>query len=87
MYHGRRIIAIAAAYNEREKIGQVVARTPRDIVDALLIVDDGSTDDTAAVARRSGAEVVTLPQMLGVGCALRAALERAAPDGSTWPFF
>ena len=81
MYQGRRIMAIVPAYNEREKIGHVVARTPRDIVDTLLVVDDGSTDDTAEVARRGGAEVVSLPAVLGVGCALRAGLERARRDG------
>ena len=41
MYQGRRIMAIVPAYNEREKIGQVVARTPRNIVDTLLVVNDG----------------------------------------------
>lgn len=81
MYQGRRIMAIVPAYNEREKIGQVVARTPRDIVDTLLVVDDGSTDDTADVARRGGAEVATLPAVLGVGCALRTGLQRARREG------
>ncbi len=81
MYQGRRIMAIVPAYNEREKIGQVVARTPRDIVDTLLVVDDGSTDDTVDVARRGGAEVATLPAVLGVGCALRTGLERARREG------
>ena len=81
MYQGRRIMAIVPAYNEREKIGQVVARTPRDIVDTLLVVDDGSTDETADVARRGGAEVATLPAVLGVGCALRTGLERARREG------
>src|SRR5205823_2941168 len=77
MYHGQRIIAIVPAYNEEQKISQVVARTPREIVDRLLVVDDGSTDRTAAVARSGGAEVLSLGKVLGVGSALRSGLQYA----------
>ena len=66
MYQGRRIIAIVPAYNEEQKISQVVARTPREIVDRLLVVDDGSTDRTAAAARAGGAEVLSHGKVLGV---------------------
>ena len=72
MYQGRRIIAIVPAYNEEAKIAQVVARTPRAIVDCLLVVDDGSTDRTAAVAKAGGAEVLSLGSVLGVGSACAA---------------
>ena len=76
-----RTIAIAPAFNEEQKIGHVVARTPRDVVDCVLVVDDGSTDRTAEVARAEGAEVLTLPAVLGVGYALRAGLEYARREG------
>ncbi|HEV2969566.1 MAG TPA: glycosyltransferase family 2 protein [Pirellulales bacterium] len=81
MYQGRRIIAIVPAYNEQQKIGQVVARTPRDIVDRLLVVDDGSIDRTAEVARSGGAEVLSLGRVLGVGSALRSGLQYARREG------
>lgn len=81
MYKGLKVLAMAPAYNEAAKIGQVVARTPRDIVDCMLVVDDGSTDGTAAVARSGGAEVVSLGKVLGVGAALRAGLEFARAGG------
>src|SRR5580693_3005972 len=81
MYKQARIIAIAPAYNEEQKIGQVVARTPRDVVDRLLVVDDGSTDRTAEVARAGGAEVLSLGRVLGVGAALRAGLMYGRQNG------
>lgn len=81
MYQGKRIIAMAPAYNEEQKIAQVVARTPRDIVDCLLVVDDGSTDRTAEAARAGGAEVLSLGKVLGVGTALRSGLQLARQRG------
>ncbi len=75
MHFGKRIIAIAPAFNEEQKIGHVVARTPREVVDCVLVVDDGSTDRTAEVARSGGAEVLSLPAVIGVGAALRAGLD------------
>lgn len=82
MYKGHRVTAIAPAYNEELKIGQVVARTPREVVDRLLIVDDGSTDGTAEVARAGGADVLSMGKVLGVGAALRAGLRDARAQGA-----
>lgn len=62
---------IAPAFNEKGKIGEVIRRTPRDIVDAILVVDDGSTDGTSDEARDNGAEVISLGQTRGVGDAIR----------------
>jgi dolichol-phosphate mannosyltransferase len=81
MYKGKKVIAIAPAWNEELKIGQVVARTPRDVVDCVLVVDDGSTDRTAEVARQGGAEVLSLGSVVGVGTALRTGLNYARLHG------
>ena len=70
---------------KKQKIGHVVARTPRDVVDCMLVVDDGSTDRTAEAARSGGAEVLSLPAVIGVGAALRAGLDHARKIGSTLP--
>ncbi len=77
MYQGRRIIALIPAYDEEAKIGDVVRRIDRSVVDAILVIDDGSTDATAAVASGLGAEVLRLDRMYGVGAALRAGLTYA----------
>ena len=51
------VSAVISAYNEEETVGEVVARTLRH-VDEAIVVDDGSSDDTAMVARNFGAIVV-----------------------------
>lgn len=81
MYRGLSVIAIAPAYDEEAKIGHVVRRTPRDVVDEMLVVDDGSSDGTAAVARTAGASVLSLPRVVGVGAALREGYRRAVEGG------
>ena len=81
MYKDRQIILIAPAYNEDQKIGEVVRRAPRDIIDKVLVVDDGSTDCTAAVAEAQGAEILRLGAIKGVGFAIREGYARARAEG------
>jgi len=81
MYRQLSVIAIAPAFNEEVKIGEVVRRVPRNIVDEMLVVDDGSTDRSAEVSRKAGATVLSLGQTIGVGAALRAAYAYAVEKG------
>lgn len=80
MYFGKRIVVIAPVYNEARKIPNVVARirgmTVR-CVDEIVVVDDGSTDASAAAAERAGATVIRLGRCCGVGAALRRGFEYA----------
>jgi dolichol-phosphate mannosyltransferase len=71
VYKGKKLIAIIPAYNEEAKIGQVVDRIDAQLVDKILVVDDGSIDRTAEVARRKGATVLSVGQPAGVGAAIR----------------
>jgi len=81
MYRGLSVIAIVPVFNEAAKIGEVVKRIPRQIVDEVLVVDDGSTDDSAQEARSSGARVISMSATLGVGAALRTGYEYAVQGG------
>jgi dolichol-phosphate mannosyltransferase len=72
MYKNHRVIAVIPAHDEAAKIGCVLARIDHDVVDTVLVVDDGSTDATAEIARRRGADVLPLTRVCGVGAALRA---------------
>ena len=81
MYRGLSIIAIVPAFNEEAKIGKVVGRMPRQVVDEVLVVDDGSTDHSAEVARSFGAQVISMGATLGVGAALQTGYEYAVQHG------
>ena len=71
-----RIMVAIPAYNESETIGDVVAGVS-DVVDEVVVVDDGSDDSTELVAREAGATVVAHAQNRGYGGALQTAFRTA----------
>ncbi len=68
-----RVLAVVPAFNEQESVGRTIEElvSVNPSVD-VLVVDDGSGDHTAQVARQAGAIVCQLPYNLGVGGAMRA---------------
>ena len=66
-------VAVIPAYNEELSIGSVVLKARR-YVDEVIVVDDGSEDDTSLVAREAGAKVIRNERNLGKGESLRRAL-------------
>ncbi len=64
------------AYNEGKYIGTMVLNT-RQYVDEVIIIDDGSTDDTSKIARLAGAEVVRHSQNQGYGAAILSIFDEA----------
>jgi glycosyltransferase involved in cell wall biosynthesis len=71
-----KIIAGMPAYNEGRYIGTLVLNT-RQYVDEVIIVDDGSTDDTSKIASLAGAEVVRHSQNRGYGAAILSIFDEA----------
>jgi glycosyltransferase involved in cell wall biosynthesis len=76
------LLVVVPALNEVGSVADVVREVRSAVPDALcLVVDDGSTDDTAAVARDAGARVLSLPFNLGVGGAMRTGYRFARENG------
>ena len=74
-----RILALIPGYEEGPRIGAVVEAASRHL--PVLVVDDGSSDDTAARAEAAGATVIRQVPNQGKGAALRAGFRRALDEG------
>jgi glycosyltransferase involved in cell wall biosynthesis len=83
VYRDLRVAVVVPAHNEERLIGRVVSTAP-DLIDHLIVVDDGSTDRTAEVAEAVGdprAEVHRLAENQGVGGAIVLGHRRALELG------
>ena len=78
-----RVAVIIPTFNEAESIGAVVASIPRDVANRVIVVDGGSTDGTADVARHARAEVITVGRGYGRACLAGA---QAADDADILVF-
>jgi glycosyltransferase involved in cell wall biosynthesis len=77
-----RICVVVPAFNEARSIARVVERLRRSLPDALVVVvNDGSEDDTARRALRAGATVISLPVNLGIGGAVQVGYRYALRHG------
>jgi len=77
-----RLLVIVPAFNEAQCIGGVLDDLRRKLPGAdVVVVDDGSSDDTAAVARARGVTVLQLPFNLGIGGALQTGYLYAYENG------
>lgn len=88
-YFGKLPVAVVIpAYNEAERITATVqAALAIAGVERVVVVDDGSTDDTAKIAKRAGAEVISKPHKRGKGAAMGsgvAYLRKSAQSGADY---
>ncbi|HJQ83363.1 MAG TPA: glycosyltransferase family 2 protein [Candidatus Binatia bacterium] len=84
MYKGAVVHVVVPAYNEEPFVGALIAALP-PLVDAIVVVDDCSTDGTAAAARATGdprVSVLATPRNLGVGGSVRLGYEHALAAGA-----
>ena len=73
----KKIIAVIPAYNEEGKIGKTVSKIPSKWIHEIVVVNDGSDDETEKEARDAGAAVLNQPRNLGVGAAIRSGIQYA----------
>lgn len=80
-----KLIIYMPALNEQEGIADVIKSLPKEIDGIeeirVLVVDDGSTDDTVKIAKESGAEVVSHTVNKGVGKAFQSAVQYVLEEG------
>jgi len=75
------VTAIIPAYNEEDTLGGVLAVVRAvPAIDEVIVVSDGSTDDTVEVARQSGVTLIELEDNHGKGAAMKAGLDAAQGD-------
>ena len=71
------ILLFMPAYNEEASIENCLRRCPKEVCGRnveVLVIDDGSTDSTAAIATQAGAEVLSVEHNTGLGAAVRVGL-------------
>ena len=76
-----RTVVVIPAYNEESTLAEVIraAKAVAEVAE-VIVVSDGSTDATAAVARSNGAICIELHQNVGKGGAMKAGIDRADAD-------
>lgn len=75
--------AVIPAYQDEKHIGDIVRRT-RERLDHVIVIDDGSSDQTAQRAREAGAEVIVHDENRGKGEALKTGLGHLLNREVTW---
>ena len=82
MIHGKKVIVVLPAFNAAETLETTIREIPMDVVDELVLVDDGSSDQTAAVSRGLGIPTIVHAENRGYGAnqktCYREALDRGA---------
>jgi glycosyltransferase involved in cell wall biosynthesis len=73
---------VMPAHNEERTIGSVLDALKREGYSKVIVVDDGSEDRTAEIARKRGAVVISHPKNRGLGAALRTGLKVALERGA-----
>ena len=76
-----RLIAVIPCFNEQQFIGDIVTRAKR-YVDKVIVIDDGSTDNTSEAARTAGAEVIKHKARQGAGAATKSGFEAAKANNA-----
>jgi dolichol-phosphate mannosyltransferase len=74
MIAGLKVGVVIPAYNEAASLEQLLPRIPVDLCDLVIVVNDGSTDETSEAARKHGATVIDLKARGGPGPAIRSGL-------------
>lgn len=79
----KKVTILIPAFNESQAIGFVIEHIQAicsDVVQEIIVIDDGSSDDTAYIAKNAGATVIRHKQNLGYGAALKTGIRYAKTE-------
>jgi len=82
MLHEMKVVVVMPAYNARKTLEWTYHALPHDIVDAVLLTDDASTDATATVARELGIHTIVHPNNRGYGGNQKTCYREALATGA-----
>lgn len=76
-----KVLIVIPVYNEEDRIRDTIEGLKKiDVIDEILVVNDGSTDNTASIVEKLGVSLITLDQNRGKGYAMKKAIEEASYD-------
>lgn len=82
----KKLVITIPAYNEEKALGGLLDRIPQKVEGikeiTVLVIDDGSIDETRKIAKRKGAQVIHHPHNLGLGVSFRKGIETALQLGA-----
>ncbi len=76
MYKNNRVVVIMPAFNEEKSIGNVIKSMP-GYIDEIIVINDGSTDRTAELAKAEGSIVINHKKNIGVGASFHSGMRKA----------
>jgi len=82
MLNGKKIFIVLPAYNAEKTLEQTYREIPQDIVDGVLMVDDGSSDSTVSLAHRLGIETFLHDRNYGYGRNQKTCYQEALKHGA-----
>lgn len=72
-----KIVALIPAFNEEDKICRVVRKIPRELLNEIVVIDDGSTDNSVEQLERERVTILSHRVRQGIGAAIRTGLDYA----------
>ncbi len=73
----QKILAFIPVYNEEKRIANVLAKFPENVVDEVLVVDDGSTDNSLNIIKKFNVTVMSNEKKVGIGVGIKKAVTYA----------
>ncbi|MFA5089663.1 MAG: glycosyltransferase family 2 protein [Candidatus Omnitrophota bacterium] len=74
---GAKALVIIPAFNEQGKVAPLISRMPKECIEEVVVINDGSTDKTASEASLAGATVLSHSKREGIGVSVRTGIEYA----------